>query len=77
MKKTQPVEVIAPLEGMKIMVTSGTCTLHEYDFVANVWGDVDSMPWPLTRTQAEIWLEGWNRVDHFTALNQLIAPLPE
>jgi hypothetical protein len=77
MEKTQPVEVIASLEGMKIMVTSSVCTLHEYDFVANMWLDVDSISWPLTRTQAESWLEGWNQVDHFTALNQLIAPLTE
>lgn len=77
MKITKPIEVIASLESRKIMVTSGTCTLHEYDHVANEWRELDSMSWPLTRTQAENWLEGWNRVDHFSALNNLTAPLPE
>jgi hypothetical protein len=72
-----PVEVIAALEGMKITVRSGTCSLCEYDFVANEWRDVDSTLWPLTRAQAEIWLDGWNRMDHFSAINQLIAPFQE
>ena len=77
MKTTLPIEIIASLEGMKIAVTSGTCTLCEYDFVANAWRELESLPWPLTLNQAEVWLDGWNRADHFSALNQLIAPTPE
>ena len=77
MRTTSTVKIIASLEGMQITVTSGTCTLLEYDFVADAWRDLESLPWPLTRFQAEIWLDGWNRVDHFSALNRLIAPTPE
>jgi hypothetical protein len=77
METTQPIEIIASLEGMKITVTSDTCTLREYDFVANAWRDLESLPWPLTLFQAELWLDGWNRVDRFSALNRLIARTPE
>jgi Rps23 Pro-64 3,4-dihydroxylase Tpa1-like proline 4-hydroxylase len=77
MEISQPTEVTASLEGKKIKVAAGTCTLFEYDFMHDVWNDVDSLPWPLTLNQARFWLAGWNQVDRFSAVNKLIGPSPE
>lgn len=72
-KHTQATEVVASLEGMKVVTTGAHCELYEYNFEDNKWRQIDSRPWPVPRDQAEAWLKGWNSVDRFTALSRLIA----
>jgi hypothetical protein len=64
-------EVIASLEGMKIVVDSKQCTLQEFDFDLNCWRTLETTTRPMSRTCAESWLDGWNSVDRWTALNLL------
>lgn len=61
-------EVVASLEGMKIVAYSDRCELHEYDFEENTWREVSNSARPMTRENAESWLSGWNAPDHRAAL---------
>ena len=69
-------EVIASLEGQRIRVEAGVCSLDYYDFGDDHWELRDSAPWPLDRVTAAAWLAGWNRVDRFAAFNLLVQPQP-
>jgi hypothetical protein len=69
----QDCEVVASLEGMKVEIREGICSLSEYDFDQNKWHRIDSAQWPLSRDGAEHWLAGWNRVDRFAAMCSLTA----
>lgn len=73
MDRTQ--QVIASLEGMRILVSDGWCELDEYDFTADLWVLKARSQWPMGRTEAETWLKGWNAVDRLAAMNQLVAPV--
>lgn len=70
-------EVVASLEGMRVVVNDEWCDLHEYDFINDCWVSKARCPWPMERGEAESWLNGWNAHDRFTAMNQLVAPLPD
>ena len=70
-------EVVASLEGARIVISEGTCQLDEYDFKANCWEPKQQHPWPLSKELAQRWLNGWNRVDGFKALNLLVRPDPD
>jgi hypothetical protein len=70
-------EIVASLEGMKVVVKSDECELHEYDFAANAWRILDARHLPLPSEVAERWLQGWNRVDHSEALKLLTTSLPD
>lgn len=70
-------EVVASLEGMKIVAAWDHCELHEYNFEENAWQELSRSPRPMSREKAESWLAGWNAVDHFTALALLISPQSE
>ncbi len=64
-------EVVASLEGIKVVVRRQTCELHEYNFEENSWHEVDRSAHPMEPSQAEIWLEKWNDVDRHAALTLL------
>ena len=70
-------QVEASLEGMRIVIDEGICRLDEYDYNGNFWQPKAVELWPLSRIQAEEWLEGWNGVDRFKALHLLVRPLPD
>jgi len=70
-------EIIASLEGARIVISDGTCQLDEYNFEVNCWNLKEQHAWPLSREQATQWLHGWNRVDGFKALNLLVRPEPD
>ncbi|HWX55543.1 MAG TPA: hypothetical protein VN176_13210 [Verrucomicrobiae bacterium] len=70
-------EVIASLEGARIVISDGTCQLDEYDFAVNRWNPKEQQPWPLSKEQATRWLHGWNRVDGFKAFHLLVRPQPD
>lgn len=72
-KHVQATEIVASLEGMRVLIADGHCELHEYDFERNQWREINSHPYPLTREQAEIWLTGWNTADRLSALSRLTA----
>jgi len=63
MKDPQQTEVIASLEGMKVVVRSGRCELHEYNFEVNAWSLVESSSYPLSTADSAKWLKGWNKID--------------
>jgi hypothetical protein len=63
MKDPQQTEVIASLEGMKVVVRSGRCELHEYNFEVNTWSLVESSSYPLSTADSARWLTGWNKID--------------
>ncbi len=67
-------EVVASLEGMKIIAKERTCELHLYDFEVNSWQLVEINSRPMPRASAEQWVNGWNRIDRFAALTLLIQP---
>ena len=64
-------QVVASLEGMRLIVSDGWCELDEYDFTADFWAAKARSRWPMERTEAE----GWNAVDRFAAMNRLVAPV--
>jgi hypothetical protein len=66
-------EIIASLEGMKIVATSASCELHEYNFAENAWHQLETSARPMEQERAEGWLSGWNPVDRFAALTLLTA----
>ena len=66
-------QVVASLEGMRVVVIDGWCELHEYNFVTGCWMPKSRTQWPMEREEANRWLNGWNEVDRFSALNQLVA----
>jgi len=70
-------QVIASLEGMRIVVDDGWCELHEYDFSQDHWVPKDRHKWPLALDEAKEWVKGWNALDRFAAVNRLVAPVPE
>lgn len=63
-----PNQVVASLEGMKVVVRDSGCELHEYNFDTNSWSEIESLPWPITLVEAERWLRNWNPVDQLAAL---------
>jgi hypothetical protein len=58
-------EVIASLEGARIVISDGTCQLDEYNFEVNCWNLKEQFAWPLSREQG------------FKALNLLVRPEPD
>ena len=69
-------EVIAPLEGARVRIEEGICSLAEYHYADERWVAKCSAPWPLDRQTATAWIEGWNRLDRFAAFNLLVEPQP-
>ncbi len=69
-----PNQVVASLEGMKVVVRDSHCELHEYNFEANCWSEIERLPWPIARAQADRWLATWNLVDQFAARSILTGP---
>jgi hypothetical protein len=69
-------KVVASLEDARVVITEDFCQLDEYDFDTNCWNDKERYPWPLSREQAQRWLQGWNSVDSFKARNLLIRSEP-
>jgi hypothetical protein len=69
-------EVVASLEGARIRIDEGTCSLDEYHFGDNRWVVMRCAPWPLDRETAAAWLAGWNSVDRNAAFNLLVEPQP-
>jgi hypothetical protein len=70
-------QVVASLEGMRVVVNDGACELHEYNFVTDCWVPKARSQWPMEREEADTWLDGWNAVDRFAAMNQLVAPVAD
>ena len=70
-------EVIASLERARITIQDGACQLDEYNFESNSWHVKELHSWPLTGEDADRWLTGWTRYDHFKARNLLIRPEPD
>ncbi len=66
-------EVTASLEGMKIIVDREHCALQEFNFDLNCWQTVETSSRPMSQAKAENWLNGWNSVDRWAALNLLIC----
>lgn len=66
-------EVVASLEGARVVVTDNSCELGEYNFSLNCWKTVQKESWPLSREQASRWLQGWNRLDAFKARMLLLS----
>jgi hypothetical protein len=64
-------QVVASLEGMKVVVRDSHCELHEYNFETNSWSELERLPWPLATAQAKRWLKDWNSVDALAALSSL------
>lgn len=73
---TRP-EVVASLEGMKVVVGRQSCELHEYNFEENCWHEVDRAGHPMSPSEAEIWLHGWNDVDRRAAFTLLTNDVAE
>ena len=69
-------EVTPSLEGQRIRVEAGVCSLVYYDFGDDHWELKESAPWPLGRETAAAWLDGWNRVDRYAAFILLVEPQP-
>ncbi len=67
--------VVAPLEGMRVVISDGVCRLDEYNFVDDQWKAKDCSLWPMPRTAAARWLEGWNSDDRYAAFSMLVAPV--
>jgi hypothetical protein len=72
-KNAEVVKIVASLEGMRVVIDGERCKLHEYNFAANEWCELESSSWPMMREQAESWLRGWNIVDHSAALSHLMG----
>lgn len=70
-------EVVASLEGARIVIRDSVCFLDQYHYGANCWKSMEQRPWPLSQSQADRWLEGWNRVDRFEAFNLLVSTAAE
>ena len=60
-------EVVASLEGMKVLVRRQSCELHEYNFEQNCWHELDRSSHPMRASDAEMWLAGWNDIDRRAA----------
>jgi hypothetical protein len=69
-------QVVASLEGARVRVEARTCFLDTYNFKDDRWEPQESATRPLDRQTAAEWLNGWNRVDRFAALNILLEPQP-
>jgi hypothetical protein len=67
-------EIIASMEGARIVVENGTARRDEYNFVANQWEPRDSHSWPLPKPLAEVWVYGWNPVDRRDGLAEILDP---
>lgn len=65
-------EVIASLEGSRIRVDEGICSLAHYHFDDDRWVVKRCALWPLDRETATTWLKGWNDDDRFIAFNMLV-----
>jgi hypothetical protein len=63
-------QVVASLEGMRVVVNDGWCELHEYNFVANCWVPKARRQWPMERDEAE---NGWKDGMPSTGSPRLIA----
>jgi hypothetical protein len=68
---TTSTEVVASLEGMKIVLKSQRCELHEYNFEENCWHELDRSARPMRASEAEMWVAGWNDLDRQAALRLL------
>lgn len=64
-------EVIASLEGMKVVAEGRCCELHEYNFELNSWRLLKAGSRPMAPADAEEWVNGWNNVDRGIALSLL------
>jgi hypothetical protein len=66
-------QVVASLEGMKIVVANRKCELHEYNFEVDLWTEIESMAHPMLRSDADRWVRGWNTVDRISAVSALVG----
>jgi hypothetical protein len=67
-------QIVASLEGMKVVVRENHCELHEYNFETNSWSEIERLPWPIARAEADRWLTNWNSVDQLAARSILSGP---
>ena len=56
-------QVVASLEGMRVVVDDGWCELHESNSVTDCWVPKARSQWPMECGAADNWLDGWNAVD--------------
>ena len=67
-------EIVASLEGARVVVTDSICALEEYNFVLNCWKTIRQERWPLSKEQVSQWLHGWNEIDASQARMLLLCP---
>jgi hypothetical protein len=67
-------EIVASLEGMKVVVANNRCELYEYNFRTDTWSTIEERSFPMPRNDAERWVHGWNSVDRFAAVSALVGP---
>jgi hypothetical protein len=70
-------EIVASLEGMRVVVVDNRCELHEYNFETDSWSEVDNGAFPMSRSHAERWVHDWNPVDRRAAVWALVGPTLE
>jgi hypothetical protein len=63
--------VVASLEGARVVVDAEYYALEWYNFENDRWIPREKSEFPLSREKAESWLQGWNPVDRFAAVNLL------
>jgi hypothetical protein len=66
-------EVVASLEGMRVVVENGQCRLDLYNFVHNRWEEAQVAQWPLSTSVAAVWLAGWNAFSRSEAMRILAS----
>lgn len=74
--ESKEVQIVASLEGERVVVSGGICRIDEYHFKLDRWEPMDCSLWPMAKSAAERWLAGWNRIDRFAALCLLAEPAP-
>ena len=66
-------EIVASLEGMKVVVANNQCELYEYNFETDLWSEIENTSFPMPRSHAERWVRDWNPVDRFAAVSALVG----
>jgi hypothetical protein len=67
-------QLVAALEAVRVVVNDEWCELREFNFVTDVWVPKARSLWTMERGESDRWLDGWNAVDLFSAMNRLVAP---
>lgn len=70
------IEIVASLEGARVVIEGWRCELDEYDFSGNFWQNLETAELPLSTVDADRWLRGWNPVDRLKARALLIRRPP-